>query len=162
MSYSAQLTFPLVFFYQSSDYSCGPAVARAALATLVGISVDESELVPILETNSEEGTRRPAFERLAGFQGSSIRCHSGTEGSFDGLEKLLLEKHFVLLNYREPEEDEPHWASLLALEEGSIILADPWHGSPYKLSIDTFYSRWRSGELGEEKESKPGPGSRSL
>ena len=149
----ADCKFNLKCFQQQTNFSCGAAVARTALFSLTGLEVDEAELTSVLGTTEELGTKRESFQKIVGFAeklGARLCCDTGTEGSYERVAELLTSGHVVFLNYFEPEDDDPHWTTVQTVSDTTIVLADPWHGPDYRLGLDDFVRRWRSGFADEK------------
>ena len=52
----------------------------------------------------------------------------------------------MIVNYVEPDTDTGHYAVVIGLENGKIILNDPWNGEGFAISEEEFVRRWQSGD----------------
>jgi len=123
---------------QSSDHTCGPASLRMLLR-FHGIARTENTLAAALRTNEARGTNRADMVRIARAEGLRVRAGGMT------LEELRRETAAagpVIVNYVEPHENVGHFAVALSVSEAAVMLADPWHGEEFALSVDDFSARW--------------------
>lgn len=49
----------------------------------------------------------------------------------------------VVLVYREPEDEEEHYALCVGLTKRSIVLNDSWHGRNFSMPRKEFIRRWK-------------------
>ncbi|MFA6603681.1 MAG: papain-like cysteine protease family protein [Patescibacteria group bacterium] len=124
---------------QSTDFTCGPAAARMILS-FWGQRVSERRLRVLLNTNSRSGTRRPDLAR--GLRSFGLRVRTACNANVSDLRRSLAAGRPAIVNYREPEEGISHYAVVIGLENGKLILNDPDLGSGYRLGMKDFTSRW--------------------
>lgn len=127
------------FRRQRRDYTCGPVTVQMVLA-YYGRAVPRQRLIERLGTTSRTGTSRRRIVRVLREHGLSVHAHSRWTAS--ELCRRLGEGIPVIVNYREPQDDEGHYAVAIACRNGRIVLHDPWHGPDFSLPMRGFVSRW--------------------
>ncbi len=100
----------------------------------------QKELARLLKTSPQQGTGRRAFTPV--FRRHGYVAAAKINSSIDEIRRLLKQKYRVMVNYREMEEDVGHYAVVVAVKGGRVILHDPWHGASYALPISAFVKRW--------------------
>jgi len=131
----------LPFYKQDKSYTCGPAALQGVLDFL-GTFKSEGWLTSHLHTDKEKGTSHEEMIRLAerlGFQ-----THTHPRGSLREIKYFLKQELPIIVNYIEPEDEEGHYAVVSGLENGNIILNDPWLGRDFKLQTQDFKKRWHN------------------
>lgn len=135
----AQLDLP--YFRQDTIYSCGPAVAQMVLRHF-GVVYSEAELITVLGTNPQIGTKHDALIEL--LTGAGLHCYANNDSSLDEVDSYLEQRAPVIVHYLEPSNDEGHFAVVTAVLERLVMLHDPWNGEGFSLPHDEFEARWRS------------------
>jgi len=127
--------------YQSTDYSCGAACMKMALASL-GIRRTERELIRVMKTTSASGTSNSQIPRAAEFFRLSYVV--GRKAKIGDIVRLQKEGYCVIVNYIDLEENVGHFAVAKSIDKKFIHLLDPWHGPHYKLPLTIFKKNWKS------------------
>jgi ATP-binding cassette subfamily B protein len=127
------------FVRQTTIYDCGPACA-AMLVRAFGVRVPAARLRRLMRTTPRDGTSRKNL--VGGLRRLGFGVEEGSGTSMRDLAAALKDGRAVVINYREPEDDESHYAVVVALTPSRIILHDPWHGPRFALSRQAFARRW--------------------
>ncbi|HLD58959.1 MAG TPA: C39 family peptidase [archaeon] len=134
------MKFP--FFKQETQYTCGAASMRMALAFL-GIEKTEKQVARLLHTNKVRGTWHESFPKAA--ERFKLNYFVQRNSSIEGMK--MLQKHgFVIIvsHMALQEEKEGHYAVLKKIGKDSISFFDPWFGENKKYSLNTFNRIWKS------------------
>ena len=131
----------LPYFAQKTEYNCGPASMRMALASL-GTHRSEADLVKQLKTTSENGT---LFKDMIAFVKKLKFSHkTGQNCNFYQLNALLKEGWQVILCYRLLREKSDHFAVVRKISNGRIYLSDPGFGKNHSFSLGHFRIIWKT------------------
>ncbi|MBI5037538.1 MAG: C39 family peptidase [Candidatus Kerfeldbacteria bacterium] len=133
------------YFHQKTDYTCGPAVVRMILRHFKK-NISEASLSRRLKTNRAIGTHPRAiitFLRRAG-----LYVYLNESSTMAELAFLISKKYPVIVLYREPVDNEGHYAIVVEINRRIITLHDPWHGRHFKISPRSFNARWQTFEPG--------------
>jgi len=132
------------------DSSCGLACAATLLARYYGIAVTEAELVAgIAEGKGQYGASMADLSALLAAHGVQAKDFKFT---YTELEAACA-KGFapIIVHYDRPEL---HWALLLWVEKGFVVVSDPARGTEL-LSAAQFAQRWSGAAL---LSARPGAG----
>jgi len=124
---------------QRTDFTCGPASAKMLLGYW-GQRVSERRLRAIFNTQPRSGTRRVRLAR--GLRRFGLRVLTACDASLADLRCALSLGLPPIINYREPESDISHFAVVIGLEGGKLILNDPDLGPGYRITVSDFVGRW--------------------
>lgn len=105
-----------------------------------GKNLTESELSQSSNTSLTHGTRRDALVRIAKQHGFDVT--SSSKGTWRDAVSLLKKGIPVLVNYREPTDDQGHYAIVIGFDELSVTFNDPWNGEQFSLPLKSFTCRW--------------------
>jgi ABC-type bacteriocin/lantibiotic exporter with double-glycine peptidase domain len=125
--------------YQSTEWTCGPAVARMALAAF-GVRVTERTLARRMETNPRTGTRQAELIRC--LKRAGLSADARRHRRLDRLARALKAGAIVIVLYRDRDGEEGHYALLIGADKRRVRLRDPWYGPDYSLPRREFLSRW--------------------
>lgn len=132
-----QLKVP--FCKQDTKYSCGAASTQMILK-FFDIFFSEEELIKKLKTDEEFGVNPKEITEFFNKQG--LFCYVNDQSSIEEVESFLGKGLPVMVNYLEPSNDEGHYAVVVGIANGDIILNDPWNGEKFKLTRRDFEKRW--------------------
>lgn len=117
---------PKKLIKQETDYTCGVAVCRMVLDTLLDTEYDnESELIQILNTNDQTGT--DCYDLFEAFKDFGLKdCIIETDSNLERCNQLRDEGYMIIMMIN---IGEPHY-SVYAGTVGShkILLYDPYIG----------------------------------
>ena len=129
----------LPYFKQETHYTCGPACLRMILAGN-GIHQSERTLATLSEQNVRHGTRRAAM--VVTLRRFGVRCSVFPQGTLTQLLTTVRAGRSVLVNFREPSEDEGHYAIVTGENDGTMLLHDPLNGKNFPMTRREFSKRW--------------------
>lgn len=124
---------------QRLEFTCGPAVARMVLA-YHGISVGSVRAWWQTHANQRTGTSRHNLTQMLRSYG--LRVHAHHDGTLTEIRNWLTQRVPVIVLYREPLDNEGHYAVVIGCTAQSVVLCDPYHGPQFRLSQATFRRRW--------------------
>ncbi len=123
---------------QTTEFTCGPAAAVTSLHQL-GLQAEESELAIAACTTPSRGTSvgqlANAIESLFSDQG--VKCRFVRFSSVEQMHDLC--PVIVTVKYRFMID---HFVTVLAVEDDTVVLADPLKGTE-RLSYEDFCCKWR-------------------
>jgi predicted double-glycine peptidase len=142
-------------YKQKTDYTCGPAVLRMAIASL-GVRKSEKYLSRICRTTAKNGTSnfglKHALRKLGFSYVSEYRSTYSTLRSFlkkgivivDWMPQIIFPTHpdFVKSKEFDPKTDS-HYAIVLSLGDSFVTLLDPIFGANFRISKKKFAKSWR-------------------
>lgn len=137
------------FFRQRLDYTCGPAVLQMVLA-FHGVSATQEKLARICKTTKATGTSRENLVRAARIHG--VYAHKHSEGSLREISWFLASGIPVVVNYREPGDEEGHYAVVVGITPSQVMLHDPYHGRGFNLSRANFMRRWHGKHVNKNRQ----------
>lgn len=132
-----QISVP--FFRQKTDYTCGPACLRMLFA-MHGKTVGEDAIARDTSTRERTGTARTAMLRAARKHG--FVCRMSSNATWKDIIANLEKGMPVLINYREPSEEEGHYALVVGTSGKNVLLHDPWNGQEFSLDAKELKRRW--------------------
>ena len=127
---------------QASNYSCG-AAALQMVFRFYGEVYSEKELAQSLGTRKDFGTSHQAMINLARSKG--FRVYETNQASLMEIKSLINRSFPVIVNFIEPSSDEGHYAVVVAIRRGRIVLNDPWNGKGFTMKAEDFKKRWING-----------------
>jgi len=128
------------YFAQETNYTCGAAVMRMALAA-TGTMYSEKQIAKLLGTNHVAGTKNRAFPLVAEqhrLTYTVIREHT----SLSDIQYLLNHLFVVIVCFYHDREEVHHYAVVKRLTKTHIIFADPLDGDNHKLTRAQFIASW--------------------
>lgn len=143
---------------QSTDYTCGPAALRGALAAF-GIGVDEDELSAQAQTSASGGTSVHGLKAAAEQNGLVATVVDGM--STDELVQHLADGHVVLACIQAGDDvddhDSSHWVvpcAVTDLNDVTVVEAmDPSvEGARSVAAVREWEARWHCVDMGERVE----------
>lgn len=128
---------------QSTPTDCGPAALATLLRFYLDVPADEAEMLRLTKYRADRGTTLLGLEEAA----TAKRCAADSFlMSYPTLkEQMAAFPAPVIVRLLNPE---PHFAVLLAIEDGYFFLADPAAGN-IVLTRDAFLRRWYAPESAE-------------
>ncbi len=128
------------FIKQETDYTCGPTALQMALAYF-GRTFPVTTLSAMASTTEKSGTARKGMVRALNILG--FQTHAHHDGSLDEVKFFLEQGAPVIVNYRDLKYNEGHYGVIVGIEEGKVILHDPFEETPF-IEIDAiqFDARW--------------------
>ena len=127
------------FYKQDTDHTCGPVSLQMVLSFL-GDFKSEKSLSKEAHTNHDIGTKHEAMIETARKEG--FYCYVNNDSSWDEINNFLTEGLPAIIHFAEPQSEENHYAVVVGLEKGKIILNDPWNGRNFKMEKKEFLSLW--------------------
>ncbi len=131
------MRFP--YYKQLNDWFCGPAVVQMILAA-DGIKISQPVLAKEMATSPYEGTSRQDLVRI--LRRHRYKVVTKTYAKLADVKRMLADGWYIVVNYREVEENIGHYAIVLAVTSTSIVFNDPYHGRQYRLPRSVFLKRW--------------------
>lgn len=134
------------YFKQETNYTCGAAVMRMALAGL-GIAYSEKKIAKLLGTNHVAGTKNRAFPIVAEAHRLTyvtIREHT----SLYDIQYLLKQNFVVMVCFYHDREEVHHYALVRRLTKTHIVFADPLDGDNHTMSRSQFMDAWSRQAVG--------------
>jgi len=129
----------LPFRWQEKKLWCGPACLQMVVGSY-GLRIPQSKLAKLARTNNRFGTSRFRMAVTARRLGmATLEKHNSR---LEDIRRALANKQRVIVNFREPSDNEQHYAGVESINKSQIILRDPWNGPRLKLAIKDFYRRW--------------------
>jgi len=129
------------FFKQDTPYTCGPASIQMAM-DFFGFFEGEKQLKKEVHADYDIGTTHKWMMDVVKKKG--FYCREENESTLDDVCFLLNEKLPVIVHFTEPSENATHYSVVTGIENGAVILNDPWNGKDYRISEEEFLERWRS------------------
>ena len=127
------------FFKQDTEYSCGAAATQMLLA-FHHIRKSEEELMQLLGTDKEYGTHHQAIIELLTSEG--LYCYVNDSSSLEEVQEFLRRDLPAMVHYIEPDDDDPHYALIIGIDDTHVIMNDPWLGEGFRMQKHTFEKRW--------------------
>lgn len=124
---------------QRFDFTCGPAAVRMVLGYF-GITVGPLRAWWYTRVRRTTGTSRRNLMRA--FRAAGLHVHAHHSSSVAELRSFVERGVPVVVNYREPDNDEGHYAVVIGVSKKHILLRDPYHGPRFALEIPIFRRRW--------------------
>ncbi|MFT3788513.1 MAG: cysteine peptidase family C39 domain-containing protein [Tepidisphaeraceae bacterium] len=124
---------------QSTDYTCGPAAAVTALRHL-NLPAEEAELALLASTSRSTGTEPDVLAEALTSRYGSDGLHVEYRPFKDASELPADRPTVALINYRFLVD---HYVTVLGVEAGKVIVADPLDGRISKLTPADFEREWR-------------------
>lgn len=121
------------------DFTCGPVVLQMVLKYF-RIPITRWRAIQLCRTARTTGTARRNL--VAAVRSFGLHVHVHTNGTIRELEALTRRHVPVIVNYREPAEEEGHYAVVVGVTKKSIVLHDPYHGPHFRLTHAEFKQRW--------------------
>ena len=127
--------------YQNRDYTCGPVVIEMMLNYL-GIEEHRKDLVKELRTTKRFGTHNSDFAQLIKKRGLYYVVKKNS--NIKTIKKFVDSDIPVIVNYKEPSEEAPHFGIVVGYTKDRLILNDPHpkNGRGFKINIAEFEKRW--------------------
>lgn len=130
------------FYRQQKDYTCGPVAVMMVLRHF-GFAAGRTSLRRALATTEEDGTARLNIVRFLRGRGLAVHVHAGA--TVGELRAFLGAGIPVIVNYREPDDNIGHYAVVVGVSGGRVVLNDPYHGRGFSVTVRVFAARWRGG-----------------
>lgn len=93
-----------------------------------------------MRTNRRTGTRRQRLiEACRRYELNVTRLSPATITDIDN---AIRRQCVVIVNYREPSDEESHYALVNDASPTQVVLCDPWHGPKLSLPTKEFMRRW--------------------
>ncbi|PWB38626.1 MAG: hypothetical protein C3F02_02850 [Parcubacteria group bacterium] len=125
---------------QQNNFYCGPASLQMALAFFKYFQ-PQTSLARQLKTSPRLGTNNQRMVKVA--QEHGFASFAKKNSKLSDIKFFLKNKLPVIINYREPSENEYHFALISGLDDQAVRLADPHNGHNFKLKKTIFLRRWR-------------------
>lgn len=144
----------LPYFRQKTNFMCGPASLQMMMSFL-GEHKTQDEIVKKAGTSKkklkEAGMNNGDLikaGRLAGFY-----VYANEDALLAEIKYFIDLKMPVLVNYREPSENDGHFAVVAGYDwpEKKLILNDPWNGKNFIISEKSFLNRWHGSYQGHTR-----------
>ena len=129
------------FFKQDTPYTCGPASLQMAM-DFFGYFEGEKQLKKEAHADYESGTKHKWMMRVAKEKG--FYCYEKNESTLDDVCFFLNEKMPVIVHFTEPSENATHYSVITGVENGFVVLNDPWNGEGYQMPEEEFLKRWHT------------------
>lgn len=144
----------LPYFPQSSDFMCGPASLQMVMAFL---GKNKSQDYILKTTGSTKDKLKKSgmnngdlikAARVAGFY-----VYVNEDSILPEIKYFIDLKLPVLVNYREPSENDGHFAVVAGYDSigKKLFLYDPWNGKNFPISERSLLSRWHGSYQGHKK-----------
>jgi ABC-type bacteriocin/lantibiotic exporter with double-glycine peptidase domain len=107
-----------------------------------GIVTSERDLMHILHTNDDVGTRHEPIIETIRANGLYVYVNNGS--TMEEVAYFIRLEYPVIVHFIEPSLDEGHYAVVLGFRGDEIVFNDPWNGERFKMRIKDFSERWKS------------------
>lgn len=128
------------WYQQMQDSWCAPAALKEMLEPWE-IVVEQEHLARLLKT-TKAGTDTKMVKKVLSMFGLNYRSH--VQGTYRMIDRALDQLKPVLIAYREPDTEEPHYAVVTKLTSKTILMQDPWMGEDWRMRRADFTPRWRN------------------
>ncbi|NQV88500.1 MAG: peptidase C39 family protein [Parcubacteria group bacterium] len=126
------------FYEQDTNYTCGPAVLQMAMS-FFGHLKSEKFLTKKAKTTTD-GTGHRGLINAAIKEG--FYCYANNNSSINEIRHFIGLGMPIIVHYREPSDEDDHYAIVTGFKNDEIILNDPWNGPSFRLKIKDFIERW--------------------
>lgn len=130
------------YFRQEQDHWCAPACLQM-IFKFYGQDISQQELAEKLHTNEEMGTDNADIARVV--KELSLVATVQTNAAWEDIQKYVDQDVPVIVNFIEASEGGGHFAVVVAINEGELLVHDPWNGESFHIEKNEFISRWKSG-----------------
>ncbi|MFT4310033.1 MAG: C39 family peptidase [Candidatus Woesearchaeota archaeon] len=137
-------------FAQQTNYTCGSASMRIALAQL-GINVSEKKMEAMLKTNKIRGTWHKAFPIVA--EHYKLNYMVSRNSTLQALKDALQQGYTIIVCYLYPPQKVDHYAVINNIGRTYIYFLDPFWGRHHRHSIAHFTKIWKSDPKYEHQQS---------
>ena len=127
------------FYWQMNEYTCGPASLQMVFEYF-GKHMKQEALAKVLKTNEEVGTTHEKLIQTATNNG--FYCYVNNSSTISEIKYFLSRNFPVIVHFIEPEDNDPHYAVVVAYEKPYLIFNDPWSGREARMSEDRFVRYW--------------------
>lgn len=127
------------FLKQELDYTCGPTALQMVLKYF-GKPVPEATLCALSSTTERNGTARAGMVRALTVLGFQIHSHHGA--TIDEVNFYLEQQVPLIMNYRDSANVEGHYGVAVGIEDGKLLLHDPYEEPFVPVSFADFDARW--------------------
>lgn len=125
-----------------NGYWCGPVVAKMLIERLTGSRMTKRALAQRCMTRADRGTPVPNLRTA--LRDAGIPTRTKVNATLSDVARVMRSTgQPVVLVYREPEDNDEHYALCVGLTRRHIILNDPWHGRRFKMKRREFIRRWK-------------------
>lgn len=129
------------YFKQDTVYSCGVASLQMVL-DFFGVFESEENLTKEAHTNPEIGTTYKWMIDVATKNG--FYCYVNNESSLEEVGYFLEQKLPVTVRFIETSNNEDHYSVITGIQNGEVVMNDPWNGEGLRMSCEDFLSRWHT------------------
>jgi len=133
------------FYWQDTEYTCGPASLQMVFAFFKK-RISEEALAKKLKTSKEFGTYRRNLTQYARREG--FYCYVNNNGCLSELFHYVSIGFPAIVNIM--AEGGGHFCVVVGATKNEIIVNDPYYGAHKKMNIDEFEKNWK----GERNNSK--------
>jgi len=124
---------------QDTSFSCGAASLQMILRYF-GIVKSEKDLADKFHTNSKSGTSHEAIIKAVKDEG--LYYYVNNEAELEEISAFINRGLPVVVNFIELSQNEGHYAVVISIERGYVILNDPWNGENFRMTAESFIERW--------------------
>lgn len=128
---------------QSTEWTCGPAAMRMALAT-IGIRRTETQLIRAMGTNRRWGTPNRSFPLTC--EHLKLDYVVRRKSTLRALRDLLDEEYVVIVCYTPVDENFGHYSVVRGIGAKEISLVDPLRGPGERYTRREFLDLWKGHE----------------
>ena len=69
-------------------------------------------------------------------------CYANNNSSINEIKHFIGLNLPVIVHYREPSDDDDHYAIVTGFKGDEVIFNDPWNGPSFHLKVTDFIDRW--------------------
>lgn len=126
------------YYRQKTLYTCGPETLRMVLG-FFGIHTTVKALEKQTQV-AHNGTTRKNMVKALRFHGLHTHEHIGA--TLKEVRWFVKQGMPVVVNYREPTDEDTHYSLVVGYSWWKVILHDPFNGPNFSISIWQFKERW--------------------
>ena len=124
---------------QEKNHTCGCACFRTVLNSFGLNDVDENDLIPIMNTNTESGTHYNSMVEVG--SKFNLQVQTGNNGTLDILDNLINDGWIVIICY---SIDSPHYSVYMGNNGKHLFLYDPDVDKKISYPVKNFVnSNWK-------------------
>ena len=127
------------YHHQHTDYTCGPTALEMVFDHFKK-HVKERTIARIARTTKKYGTFHKGMIDAARKEG--FYCYVHENASISQVRHFLDEGLPVIVHYKEPVDNDGHYAVAVGYGKNALVLNDPWNGRNFRVSFKEFEKRW--------------------
>ncbi len=127
--------------HQKTDYTCGPASIEMVLK-FFGFKESEIRLAHEAHTKKKTGTGHEQMINLVRKHG--FYCYIQKDSNIHTIKHFITRGFPAIINFKNPTDNDGHYAVVVGYSKGKIILNDPWNGKHFNIDDKILNTHWIS------------------